>query len=321
MPNVLGLTLAPPTRRATSSAWPPVSRASSSRLAAAAEDDQRAARQPDDGRRRHSPHPIGVRAGHQPRPHADHLGGANEIEFVGPPGAQRELPRKLYRIRANPVVGRDSAQGAQPCVKRRCVAGGEGGLSHRQLLSRAAGVGGCALASSVRRIRTGTAPSPAQAWPPFGKAQARSSRMAEQTYPFVEELINPAAWQRIRSDLTQRFGSYYCHRPIRDECKPNTDNMTSTEDFGTRRRLARAAPTPFPIGSIGDLRRRPPAGGGVPIRRFVRRRIRIGRLGQALAIASGRGVERGARADSLEAASHAPCAITFTSTLPRVAWL
>ena len=106
--------------------------------ATAAEDGQRAALQPDDGRRRHSPHPLGVRAGHEPRPHADHLGGANEIEFVGLPDAERELSRELHRIRADAVVGCDSAQGAQSWVKRYCVAGRRASLFHRQLLSRAA---------------------------------------------------------------------------------------------------------------------------------------------------------------------------------------
>ena len=48
-------------------------------------DVKRAALQPNDRRGRHFLHPLRTRAGHQPRPQADLLGGANEIEFVGLP--------------------------------------------------------------------------------------------------------------------------------------------------------------------------------------------------------------------------------------------
>ena len=99
--------------------------------AAAAENKQRAVLQPDNGGRRHSPHPLGVGAGDEPRPHADHLGSANEIEFVGLAAAQRELSRKLNWIGSDSVIGRDSAQRPQPCVKRRRIAGRRSGLFHR----------------------------------------------------------------------------------------------------------------------------------------------------------------------------------------------
>ena len=167
--------------------------------AAAAENKQRAVLQPDNGRRRHSPHPLGVRAGDEPRPHADHLGSANEIEFVGLPAAQRELSRKLNRIRSNSVVGRDSAQGPQPCVKRRRVAGRRSGLFHRQLLSRAAAqFGSCAHAISIRRART-NGPSLAPAPPALDKTRAKARLMPEQTYRSIEFTPNVAAPQRTSS--------------------------------------------------------------------------------------------------------------------------
>ena len=150
MPNWRGSTPAPPIRRATRSACPPMSRARSSSVASwTAWLIGSTSRQRPDGLRppntMNAPLVMRTIAGvgkvasrsavtfvDQARPQSDELGGADEIAFIGLAGAKRQFARKLHRVGADAVIGRDPAQSAQAPVERRPLAERRRGLHHRR---------------------------------------------------------------------------------------------------------------------------------------------------------------------------------------------
>ncbi len=100
------------------------------RRIAAAEDHERAAGHADDRGSGQGREPLGGDLRDQARFQSDELGGADEIALVGLTGAQRQLARKLHRVGADTVIGRDAAESPQAPVERRPLAERRRGLHH-----------------------------------------------------------------------------------------------------------------------------------------------------------------------------------------------
>jgi hypothetical protein len=95
------------------------------------EDHERAAGDADDRRRGQSREPLGRDFLNQARLHPDELGGADEVALIGLMGAKRQFARKLHRVGADTIIGRNPAESAQAPVERRPLAGRRRGLHHR----------------------------------------------------------------------------------------------------------------------------------------------------------------------------------------------
>jgi hypothetical protein len=100
------------------------------RRIAATEDHERAACHADDRRSGQGREPFGRDFLHQARPQSDHPGRADEVALIGLTGAKRQFARKLHRVGADPVIGRDPAESAQAPVERRPLAERRRGLHH-----------------------------------------------------------------------------------------------------------------------------------------------------------------------------------------------